>query len=264
MEIHQSSIIDKAAKLGKNVKIGPFCIIGPNVVLGDNVELKSHVVIEGHTEIGDNTVIYPFASIGHAPQDLKYSGEASTVVIGKNNLIREYVTIQPGTKAGGMQTIIGDNNLLMLGTHIAHDCIVGNNCIFANNATLGGHVHVGNGAVFGGLSAVRQFVKIGIGAMVGGVTGVRKDVLPYVTVSGNNAFIEGINIVGMKRTGFSLEEIRELQESINILFDSKDRVMADRVKSISAKFKNNKSIEALLNFIEKQDSQLGYCAPLAT
>ena len=261
MSIHPSSIISPQAKLGKHVAIGPFCIVGPNVVFGDNVELKSHVVIEGFTEIGDETVIYPFASIGTAPQDLKYAGEASKLVIGKKNLIREYVTIQPGTTGGGMITAIGDNNLFMIGTHIAHDCKVGNNCIFANNATLAGHVVVEDGAVMGGLCAVRQYVRIGAGAMIGGLSGVEHDVLPYVTIAGERAMIEGVNIVGMKRKGFELKEVQVVQNVIEILFNKDEGTMAERVAALRQEYAGDKAASVILDFVEAQGTKLGYCEP---
>ncbi len=262
MSIHPSSIISSEAKLGKNIKIGPFCVIGPNVVLGDNVELKSHIVIEGFTEIGDETIIYPFASIGTSPQDLKYAGEPSKVVMGKKNLIREYVTIQPGTAAGGMVTTIGDGNLLMLGTHIAHDCVVGNNCIFANNATLAGHVVVGDGAVLGGLAAVRQFVRVGQGAMIGGVTAVVQDVLPYATVAGDRAKIDGVNIVGMKRNGFDLKEIQAAQNVVSGLFDGEgEDTMAERIATLREEYADDKAANMILDFVEAQQTKLGYCTP---
>ncbi len=177
--IHNSSVIDKNAKIGKEVKIGPFCYIGPNVILNDNVELVSSVYIEGNTKIGKGTRIFPFASIGTQPQDLKYKGENNSLEIGENNTIREYVTINPGTKGGEGKTVIGDNNLLMISSHIAHDCHIGNNVVIANNVPLGGHVTIEDSVVIGGNSAVQQFTRIGRLAMIGGMTGVLKDVIPF-------------------------------------------------------------------------------------
>lgn len=261
MLIHPSSIIDPAAKLGKNVKIGPFSVVGPNVILGDNVELKSHIVIDGCTTIGDESIIFPFASIGTAPQDLKYAGEASKVVIGKKNIIREYVTIQPGTKAGGMITEVGDNNLFMIGTHIAHDCKIGNNCIFANNATLAGHVTVGDNAVIGGLAAVRQYVRIGQGAMIGGLSGVAQDVLPYSTIVSEKPKVDSINILGMKRKGFSIEEIQAVGEVIETLFDRGRGTMLERITALRNKYAEIDAVKLILDFVESQESKLGYCEP---
>lgn len=261
MSIHPTSVVSEDAKIGKNVKIGPFCMIGPKVIICDNVEIKSHVVIDGVTEIGEGTIIYPFASIGTAPQDLKYSGEPSKVIIGKNNMIREYVTIQPGTSGGGMLTQIGDGNLLMIGVHVAHDCRVGDGCIFANNATLAGHVIVENGAVLGGLCAVRQHVRIGTRAMIGGLAGVVHDVLPYVTIAGERAWIEGVNIVGMKRKGLDLKEVQAVQNVIEVLFDKADSTMFERVKLLREMHVNNEAANVILDFIEAQDTKLGYCQP---
>lgn len=261
MSIHPSSLIDSKTILGKNVKIGAFCVVGPEVVLGDNVELKSHIVIEGFTTIGDDTIIYPFASIGTAPQDLKYASEPSKVIIGKKNIIREYVTIQPGTTGGGMKTIVGNNNLFMIGTHIAHDCKVGDNCIFANHATLAGHVVIGDGAVLGGLSAVRQYVRIGDGAMIGGVTAVVQDVLPYATVVGERAMIDGVNVIGMKRKGFDLKEIQAVQNVIEVLFDRVEGTMAERIVGLREDYADDKAANMILDFVESQSSKLGYCEP---
>ena len=261
MSIHPSSLIDPKAILGKNVKIGAFCVVGPNVILGDNVEIKSHIVIEGFTSIGDDTIIYPFASIGTAPQDLKYASEPSQVIIGKKNIIREYVTIQPGTTGGGMKTIIGDNNLFMIGTHIAHDCKVGSNCIFANNATLAGHVVIGDGAVLGGLAAVRQYVRIGAGAMIGGVTAVVQDVLPYATVVGERAMIDGVNVIGMKRKGFDLKEIQSVQNVVDMLFDRVEGTMSERIVTLREEYAEDKAANMILDFVESQTSKLGYCEP---
>lgn len=262
MSTQQStSVISPKAIIGTNVTIGPFCVIGPNVVIGDNVEIKSHVVIDGITEIGSGTIIYPFASIGTAPQDLKYAGEDSKVIIGKNNTIREYVTIQPGTKGGRMVTEVGNNNLLMIGVHIAHDCVVGDNCIFANNATLAGHVVVENGAVLGGLCAIRQYVRIGSGAMVGGLAGIVHDVLPYVTVAGERAWIEGVNAVGLKRRGFDISDVQAIQNIIDSVFDSSEGTMAERVTSLREEYEDSKAAMVVLDFIEAQETKLGYCTP---
>ena len=182
--IHPSAIIDPAATIGESVHVGPFCVIGPDVSLGEGVKLHSHVVVEGRTHIGKGGEIFPFASIGHAPQDLKYKGEPSRLEIGDNCRIREHVTMNPGTEGGGMLTKVGDNCLFMASSHVAHDCKVGNNVIMANNATLAGHVEVGDFAIIGGLAAVQQFVRIGPHAMIGGMSGIVNDVIPYGMVAG--------------------------------------------------------------------------------
>ena len=197
--IHSSSVIDKKANIGKNVKIGPFCYIGPNVELQQDVELISNVHIEGNTKIGKGTKIFPFASIGTNPQDLKFEGETNSVSIGENNIIREYVTINPGTKGGGGKTQIGNNCLFMISSHIAHDCKVGNNVVIANNVPLGGHVTLEDSVVIGGNSAVQQFTRIGRLAMIGGMTGVLKDVIPFGLSFGNRNYLQGINLIGLRR-----------------------------------------------------------------
>ena len=197
--IHQSSIIDQKAKIGKNVKIGPFCFVGPQVQLNEDVELISNVHIEGNTKIGKGTKIFPFASIGTVPQDLKYKGEANSLEIGENNIIREYVTINPGTAGGGSKTVVGNNCLLMISSHIAHDCKIGNNVVIANNVPLGGHVTIEDFVIIGGNSAVQQFTRIGRLAMIGGMTGVLKDVIPFGLSFGNRNYLKGINIIGLSR-----------------------------------------------------------------
>ena len=203
-EIHPTAIVEPGARLGEGVVIGPYCCVGGKVELGDGVRLHSHVVVAGKTTIGPNTQIYPFASIGHPPQDLKYKGEESELVIGANNVIREHATMNPGTAGGGLITRIGDNCLFMVGAHVAHDCDIASNVILANNATLAGHVAVDEFAILGGLSAIHQFCRIGRHAMIGGMSGVENDVIPYGSVTGNRARLEGLNIVGLRRRGFSL------------------------------------------------------------
>jgi len=264
MQVHPSSIIDKKTELGQNVKIGPFCVIGPNVVLGDNVELKSHIVITGHTKIGSGTVIYPFASIGFNSQDDRApTDEVTRTIIGQNNIIREYVTIQPGTttaKRDNLVTIVGDNNLLMLGTHIAHDCVVGNNIVFANNATLAGHVTVGDFAQIGGLAAVHQYVRIGAYSIIGGVSAVVRDVVPFGMVAGDRANLEGFNIIGMKRQGFDQEDINTVKQIIEKLFKNDDGVMSDRIKNLAHEFKDSKVATMILDFVQKESSR-AFCEP---
>jgi UDP-N-acetylglucosamine acyltransferase len=259
-DIHPTALIEPGAELGATAKVGPFCHVGRHVRLGEQVELLSHVVIAGRTAIGDGTRIFPFASIGHQPQDLKYKGEESRLAIGRNNVIREQVTINPGTEGGGMVTRIGDNCLFMVGVHVAHDCIIGNGVIMANNATLAGHVKVGDFAVFGGLSAVHQFVRIGQYAMVGGVTGVERDVIPYGSVLGDRARLSGLNIVGLQRRGFSRDEIQALRNAYQALFESDNGTFAERVADVAARFVGVRPVEELLRFI-KEDSSRGLVQP---
>jgi len=220
--IHPTAIIDSKAEIGVGVTIGPYSVIGPDVVIGDRCELMSHVVVTGHTTMGTANRVFPFTSIGQIPQDLKYHGEDSQVIIGDNNQIRENVTINAGTEGGGMITRIGDHNLLMAYTHVAHDCILGNNIVLANCSTLAGHVEVDDQAIIGGLSAIQQFVRIGSLAMIGGMSGVTKDVPPFCLVAGGyRSGLSGLNLVGLKRKGYNLEQIGHLKEVYRILLQDK-------------------------------------------
>ena len=260
IEIHKSSIISKETKLGSNVKIGPYCILGPNVQVGNNVKIYSHVNLDGYTIIGSDTQIFPFASIGTVPQDLKYKGEKSKLLIGSNNIIREYVTMNPGTKGGGLITKIGNNCLFMIGSHVAHDCFIGNNVIMANNATLAGHVCIDDFAILGGLSAVHQFVRIGKHAMVGGMSGVENDVIPYGSVMGDRAFLSGLNIIGLKRRGFSRNEIQDLRTVFRLIF-SIEGTISERLKDAGKMYKKNKVVMEIVNFIKLKNSSRAICKP---
>lgn len=259
--IHPTAIVEPGARLGEEVAIGPYCIVGPEVELGEGVSLTSHVVVAGRTTIGPNTRIYPFASIGHPPQDLKYKGESSQLVIGANNVIREYVTMNPGTEGGGMVTQVGNNGLFMIGAHIAHDCKIGNHVIMANNATLAGHVEVGDWAILGGLSAVHQFVRVGHHAMIGGMSGVEYDVIPYGSVMGDRARLSGLNVVGLKRRRFSREDIHALRTAYRLLF-AQEGAMAERLADVEAMFGDNKPVMDIVNFI-RFDSSRSMCQPRA-
>ncbi|SNS98864.1 MULTISPECIES: acyl-ACP--UDP-N-acetylglucosamine O-acyltransferase [unclassified Azospirillum] len=253
--IHPSAIVDSAAQIGNDVHIGPFCVVGPDVVLGDHVRLVSHVAVDGRTRIGPGTVVYPFASLGHPPQDLKYKGEPSELIIGSNNKIREQVTMNPGTEGGGMVTRVGNGGLFMVGVHIGHDCIVGDNVIFANNATLGGHVEVGDYAVLGGLSAVHQWVRIGAHAMIGGMSGVEADVIPYGLVKGERAFLAGLNLVGLERRGFNREQIGALRNGFKRIFTAGEGTMAERMEAAAAEFADSDLVAAMLDFLAKRGSR---------
>ena len=259
--IHKTAIVSDKAQIAKNVEIGPFCVIGDNVKIDEGTILKSHVVIDGNTKIGKNNIIFPFATVGLVPQDLKFAGEQSQLIIGDNNTIREHVTIHLGTKDGGMVTKIGNNCLLMVGVHIAHDCLIGNNVILANNATLAGHVQVGNNVVIGGLSAVHQFVRIGGGAMIGGMSGVENDVIPFGLVMGERAHLAGINLVGMKRQNISRDEIHALRNFYKQLFENDGDVnFLNRVNEISQDFSQNSIIKEVINFINSETSR-SFCKP---
>ena len=215
--IHNTSIIDKNAKIGNNVEIGPYCVIGPNVKIADNNKLHSHVNISGNTKIGEGNIFYPFCSIGNDPQDLKFSGENTELTIGNGNKIREYVTMNPGTAGGGKKTIVGNNCLFMVSSHVAHDCIVGDNVILANNVPLGGHAIIEEGVIIGGNSAVQQFTRIGRGAMIGGMCGVVRDVIPYGIALGNRSVLQGLNLIGLRRKNLDNKDIIKLSEAYKII-----------------------------------------------
>lgn len=257
--IHATAVVDQNAKIGTDVTIGPYCVIGPDVQLGDKVTLKSHVVVDGRTTIGEGTVIYPFASIGTQPQDLKYHGEDSALEIGKNNQIREHVTMNPGTEGGGMLTRVGDDSLFMMACHVAHDCQIGNHVVMANNATLAGHVSVGDYVVIGGLAAVHQFVRIGEHAMIGGMSGVENDVIPYGLVKGERAYLSGLNLVGLERRGFKRDEVNTLRSAYRMLF-AKEGTMAERLADVTEHYKEQEIVGAVLQFMQTRESR-AFCQP---
>lgn len=259
--IHATAVIDSKASLGKDVEIGPYCIVEGDVTLEDGVVLRSHVVVGGNTRVGAETEIYPFASIGLAPQDLKYAGENSELIIGCRNRIREYVTMNPGTTNGGMVTRVGDDCLFMTGSHVAHDCIVGDHVILANNATLGGHVTIEEGAIIGGLSAVHQFVRIGRHAMVGGMSGVEHDVIPYGMAIGERARMQGLNMIGLKRHGFNRADIRAMSEAYAILF-GRDDTLAERVERVAREFGGTAGVSEIVDFV-RAESARALCQPRA-
>jgi UDP-N-acetylglucosamine acyltransferase len=258
-QIHPTAIVAPGAALADDVIVGPYCMIGENVVLAAGVSVRSHAVVDGRTRVGEGTRIFPFASIGLEPQDLKYRGEASELVIGRNNRIREYVTMNPGTTGGGMVTRVGDNCLFMVGAHVAHDCQIGNDVIMANNATLGGHVLVADHAILGGLCAVHQYVRIGKHAMIGGMSGVERDVIPYGQVMGDRARLCGLNIIGMQRRGFSREDIQGLRNAYHFLFSS-DGTLSDRVNETAERFTGIGPVDDIIDFI-RADSSRAICQP---
>ncbi len=258
-DIHPTALIDAKARIGRGVFVGPYCCIGPDVELKDNVRLVSHAVVAGITTVGEGSVIYPFASIGHPPQDLKYKGEKSRLVIGQRNIIREQVTINPGTEGGGLLTQTGDDCLFMVGAHVAHDCKIGSHVILVNNATLAGHVQVEDWAILGGLSAVHQFVRIGRHAMIGGMSGVEHDVIPYGSVTGNRAKLAGLNVVGLKRRNFSRDEIHALRNAYRLLF-AQEGTFAERLADVAEMFKDNEPVMEIVNFI-RVDSSRAICQP---
>lgn len=252
--IHPSAVVDPAATLSDGVTIGPFCVVGPEVELGERVVLTSHVVVEGRTRIGAGTRIYPFASIGHIPQDLKYAGEPSHLIIGCDNVIREHVTMNPGTAGGGMATCVGNGCLFMVGAHVAHDCQIGSQVIMANNATLAGHVIVGDHAVIGGLAAVHQFVRIGPHAMIGGMTGVEQDVIPFGLVVGERGHLAGLNLVGLRRRGFDRDHIHALRAAYRTLF-SDDGELAQRIDAVAESFGTVPAVRQLIEFLRDESDR---------
>jgi UDP-N-acetylglucosamine acyltransferase len=260
-DIHPSAVVSPGAVLGEGVRVGPFCVVGPRVSLGDRVQLVSHVVVDGRTSVGEGTTVFPFASIGQPPQDLKYRGEDSVLEIGRNNRIREYVTMQPGTEGGGMVTRVGDNCLFMASSHVAHDCLVGNGVILANCATLAGHVVVGDHAFVGGLSAVHQFCRIGEHAMIGGMSGVENDVIPYGLVMGERARLSGLNLVGLERRGFSKDDVRALRSAYRMLF-APEGTFAERQEEVARAFAENPVVSRVIAFM-RSESRRSLCLPKA-
>jgi UDP-N-acetylglucosamine acyltransferase len=257
--IHATAVVDPSAKLGTNVEIGPFCVIGPDVELGEGVVVHSHAVITGRTTLGPECKVFPFASIGQAPQDVKFHGEPSTLTIGAKTIIREHATVNPGTEGGHMSTKVGSNCLLMIGAHVAHDCEVGNSVTLVNGATLGGHVTIGDGAIIGGLSAVHQFVRIGAYAFIGGMSGITADVIPFGMAIGNRANLCGLNIVGLKRKGFPRDQIHELRQAYRMLF-STEGTLKERLEDVESMFSTNPLTKQVIEFIKTQ-SDRQFCVP---
>ena len=257
--IDKTAIIDSKAKLSKNVHIGPYCVIGSNVEIGENTIIQSHVHISGNTKIGKGNKIYPFVSIND-PQDLKYNGEPTNLYIGDNNKIREYVTINPGTVGGGGKTIIGNNCLFMISSHVAHDCHVGNNVIIANKVPLGGHAIIEDNVVIGGNSAVQQFTRIGKMAMIGGMTGVLHDVIPYGLSTGNRNSLQGLNLIGLRRAKFENKDILGLNEAYKEIFATKN--ITENINRLNGSFQENPLVKNVIDFIIK-DKKRSICTPFS-
>ena len=259
VRIHPSAIVHDGAELGAGVEIGPFCIVGPRARLAAGVRLMSHVVVEGSTEIGADTVVHAFAVLGGAPQHLAYRGEETRLVIGARNVIREHVTMNTGTVMGGGVTRVGSDSLYMTASHVAHDCVVGDHVVFANNATLGGHVQVGDYVFMGGLCAAHQFTRIGRYAFIGGVTAVTKDVIPFGSVWGVHAHLEGLNLVGLKRRGFSREAINDLRSAYRLMF-ADEGTFQERVEDVARVFAGSPEVGELVDFI-RADASRPLCQP---
>lgn len=258
-EIHPTAQVDPRAELADDVQIGAYSVVGPGVCLGAGVRLESHVVVTGRTTLGDNCRVFPFACLGHQPQDLKYRGEETELVIGRNSQIREHVTMHPGTANGGGVTRIGSDGLFMAAIHVAHDCQIGDGVIMANNATLGGHVQLEDHAFLGGLCAVHQFVRIGRGAMIGGLAGVENDVIPYGMVLGNRAYLNGLNIVGMRRRGFDKDEIQRLRTAYRLLF-APEGTFAERLDEVATEFADHPRVMEIVAFVRSANNR-AICLP---
>jgi UDP-N-acetylglucosamine acyltransferase len=256
--IHKTAIIDPKSKISSNVSIGPYSVIGPDVEIDENTIIYSHVSISGQTKIGKRNKIYPFASIGNDPQDLKYKGEETKLIIGNENTIREYVTINPGTVGDGGKTIVGNSCLFMISSHIAHDCLIGNNVIIANNVPLGGHVIIEDNVVIGGNSAVQQFTRIGKMAMIGGMTGVLHDVIPYGLSTGNRNSLQGLNLIGLRRAKFENKKILGLSEAYKEIFVTKN--ITENISKLNGSLKNNELVKEVIKFIIKNKKR-SICTP---
>ncbi len=257
--IHPTAIVEDGAQLGADIKIGPYCVIGPDVQLGDGCELISHVAVSGHTRVGARVRMFPFASIGHQPQDLKYAGEPSTLEIGDDCIIREGVTINPGTKGGGMKTVVGERCAFLANSHVGHDCLVGNNVIFSNNVMLAGHCVVGDYVIIGGGAAVIQFARVGAHAFIGGMSGLENDLIPYGMALGNRAYLSGLNLVGLQRRGFPREDIHDLRRAYRLLF-ADEGTLVERMEDVEVEFKGHVIVEEILSFI-REGGKRSLCTP---
>ena len=253
-EIHPTAVIDPGAKIAEGCSIGPYCVIGPHVSLGEGVRLHSHVVIDGRTTVGARTQVYPFTSIGQPPQDLKYKGEPSELRIGSDNVIREHVTMNPGTEGGGMVTEVGNRCLFMPGSHVAHDCRLGNHVIMANNATLAGHVILEDYVIMGGLSGAQQFVRIGRNAIIGAMAGAKSDVIPFGMVMGRPGILAGLNLVGLKRAGVDGKEIQALMKAYDDLF-SAEGTFAERIDAVAEQYGGQGTVDCLVGFLRAETSR---------
>jgi UDP-N-acetylglucosamine acyltransferase len=258
-QVHPTAIVEDGAQLGAGVKIGPFCTVGPEVKLGAGVELVSHVVVAGTTEIGSGTRIFPFASIGHQPQDLKYQGERCSLTVGSDCIIREGVTMNPGTAGGGSVTTVGDGCAFLANSHVGHDCRVGNGVIFSNNVMLAGHCNVGDFAIIGGGAAVIQYARVGHHSFVGGMSGLENDLIPYGMALGNRAYLSGLNIVGLQRRGFSRADIHDLRRAYRLLFAA-EGTLVERMDDVAEEFAGHASVEEILAFI-REGGKRSLCTP---
>ena len=258
-EIHSTAIVEPGAELAGDVVIGPYAVVGAHVVLGAGVSVGAHAVVEGHTRIGEGTQVYPHACVGLAPQHLGYKGEPTELLVGRNCIIREYATLNPGTVKGRGVTRVGDNCLLMIASHVAHDCLVGDNVILTNNATLGGHCDVADRVILGGLSAVHQYIRLGELCFIGGVTPVVEDVIPFGSVLGNRAYLGGLNIVGLKRAGYSRDDIHSLRRAYRLLF-AQEGTLRERLEDVAEEFADDVNVAKIVSFI-RQNPERKICTP---
>jgi UDP-N-acetylglucosamine acyltransferase len=258
-KIHPTAIVEDGAKLGADVEIGPYCLVGPHVTLGDGVRLQSHVVVEGVTELGESCVVHPFANLGGPPQHSAHRGEATRLIVGPRNMIREHVTMHTGTAGGRGVTTIGADGLFMAGSHVAHDCIIGNNIVLANGVAIGGHVQMEDFVFMGGLAAAHQFTRIGRYSFVGGLAAVTKDVIPFGSVWGNHAHLEGLNLVGLKRRGFPRETVNALRAAYRLLF-ADEGTFQERLADVAETYVNSEEVMEIVNFIQA-DANRPLCLP---
>ncbi len=257
--IHSSAIVEDGAQLGDGVKIGPYCHVGPNAVLRDGVELIGHAVVAGRTTVGAHTRVFPFASLGHQPQDLKYEGEPSTLEIGEECQIREGVTMNPGTKGGVMATKIGDRCAFLANSHVGHDCKIGDNVVFSNNVMLAGHCDIGDYVIIGGGAAIIQFARIGRHGFVGGMSGLENDLIPYGMALGNRAYLSGLNIIGLQRRGFTRDKIHDLRRAYRALFAA-EGTLAERMDDVATEFNDHETVQEIIGFI-RQGGKRSLCTP---
>ena len=257
--IHPTAIVEAGASIGEGCRIGPYCIVGPQAVLGQECELISHVVVAGRTSIGPRTRIWPFASIGHQPQDLKFHGEPSTLKIGADCLIRVGVTMNPGTEGGGMETVVGDKCAFLANSHVGHDCRIGNNVIFSNNVMIAGHCTIGDYVIVGGGAAVIQFARVGAHAFVGGMSGLENDLIPYGMALGNRAYLSGLNIVGLQRRGFNRTDIHDLRRAYRLLF-ANEGTIKERIDDVAVEFADHVIVQEIVAFM-REPGKRSLCTP---
>jgi UDP-N-acetylglucosamine acyltransferase len=257
--VHPTAIVEAGAQLAEDVAIGPYCHVGASARLDSGCRLESHVVVTGRTRLGAGCHVFPFAVLGHRPQDMKYGGETSELVVGPGTVVREHATLHPGTVGGGMVTRVGACCLLMAGTHVAHDCRIGDHVVMANNATLGGHVEIGDWTMIGGLAAIHQFVRIGPQAMIGGLSGVESDVIPYGSVLGNRAHLSGLNTVGMRRRGVPRDDVVAMRHAFRILFFGQG-LFADRLTAVAGRYSGRGRVMEIVRFLQTP-SRRSFCQP---